>query len=101
MNYPSVICPRCKGTRYMRGQEGKVPDYKHNKKGRCFACEGEGTLIKRPDGKLVRRDLDNGNWLSYNPQTGVFLGVVEPLNDLYHEEDDKIYYMFKLSEEVI
>ena len=81
MGYPKVTCPRCKGTKYMLGQEGKVPNYRHNERGLCFACDGEGTLLKRSDGKLVRRDLSNGNWLWFNEKTGSFIGVVDPIFD--------------------
>lgn len=106
MSYPRVICPRCKGTKYMLGQEGKVPNYRHNEKGLCFACDGEGTLLKRPDGKLVRRDLNTGKWLSYDSIRGSFLGTVYPLKDVdylmnkYSTKVEKTYEE-KLEEEYL
>lgn len=97
MQYPTVECPRCKGNQYMLGQEGKVPNYKHNEKGLCFACNGEGTLLKRPDGKLVRFDLETGKWLSYSHVNGSFIGTVEPLHDVVDTEYEIIREKFKMS----
>lgn len=98
MCYTEITCTRCKGTKYMRGQEGKVPNYKHNEDGLCFACDGEGTLLKRPDGKIVRRDLSNGNWLSFDYK-GKYLGVVEPIFDDMGMEYEILWQKFKLTED--
>ena len=105
MAYPKVTCPRCKGEGYMLGQhveeQGvRVPNYRHNEDGLCFACDNDRYLLRRPDGKLVRRDFENGNWLWYD-EKGAFISVVDPILDDMGLEYELLYDSFKAFEEEI
>lgn len=98
-----VICTRCKGTKYMRGQEiGKnksVPNYKKNENGKCFACMGKGTLELLDDNKTYIDIKENGNVLKYDNQ-GKYIGVYkDPETEYLNSRKSLLDYMLEYKDE--
>lgn len=78
-----LICPRCKGHKYIRGQEGnryagehyKLANYKKVEGGICFLCNGQGVAnYSKELGCYVKRK--NGALLGYN-EKGSYMGIIE------------------------
>lgn len=78
-----LTCPRCKGHKYIRGQEGnpyygesyKLANYKEIQGGICFLCDGQGTAnYSKEYNCFVKRK--NGALLSYNSK-GAYVGIIE------------------------
>lgn len=102
MKTTTVICTRCKGTKYMRGQEinrnESVPNYKKNTNGLCFACMGKGTL-ELLDNKIYIDIRENGNILKYDNQ-GKYLGVYEsPETEYLNSRESLLEYMLEYEDD--
>lgn len=93
MNYKNgsfKTCPRCKGHGYMLGQKkyskehsGHLPDYRKNKKGLCFLCDGKKEAFFTDDNKVLKFKRDKFGSLSvieFCPVTGNLIGELENLN---------------------
>ena len=93
-----LTCPRCKGHKYIRGQEGnkyigenyKLANYKKVEGGLCFLCDGEGTAnYSKEYNCFVKRK--NGALLSYNSK-GAYNGIIK------EEREDVITFTLQLEE---
>lgn len=87
-----ITCPRCKGEKYILGQEvkmevydGKLPNYKHNERGLCFLCDGAGKVMYDGRGKFVYK-YKEGKELRYNLK-GKYIGFVTVLPSFTLDED--------------
>lgn len=79
-NTTKLTCPRCKGHKTIRGQEGnryrgenyKLPNYKKVEAGICFLCDGEGLANYNKEKNIFVKEK-NGAILKYNTN-GRYLG---------------------------
>ena len=79
-----VTCPRCKGHKYILGQEvqtnersSNLPNYKKVKKGVCFLCDGLGYARLREKDNVIIKIKDEVT-LKYSNINGRYLGIEEP-----------------------
>lgn len=83
-------CPRCKGHGYILGQKTKyryydshLPNYKKNKRGLCFLCDGKKEAFFTNDNRVLKFKKDKLGKLSvieFCPSTGRLIGEVIDFN---------------------
>ena len=90
MNGTLKTCPRCKGHGYILGQKKKykehsthLPDYRKNKKGLCFLCDGKKEAFFTDDNRVFKFKKDKLGKVSvieFCSSTGRLIGEVTDFN---------------------
>lgn len=90
MNGSFKTCPRCKGLGYILGQKKKhkaityhLPNYKKNKRGLCFLCDGKKEAFFTDDNRVFKFKKDKSGKVAiieFCSFTGDLIGEVTDFN---------------------
>lgn len=98
MNGTFKTCPRCKGHGYILGQKKQykkyttqLPDYRKNKKGLCFLCDGKKEVLFTNDNRVIKIKKDkhgNSFAIEFCPITGNLIGEIKDYNLSEYEAEN-------------